>query len=329
MNRDFRWLGLLVFLALACLAFFLSPYLLGRLSLVLSVGITLTGLVLVLGYCGQINLAQGAFFAVGAYAFAILRSKYGWPMFPALGAGIVFAAMLGAVTGLPAVRLKHFYLALATIVVAVAIPPVLNRWTDLTGGASGLLIPGVSVPSWLPLDDPDRYLYLVCLTTAALVCAYLSKILKSPLAHEMTAVRENEVAAVTAGVAPAKVKIVSFIAAAALAGLGGGLFAQQIAFVSPETYSSALSVMFIAGSIVGGIRSLAGAFLGAIFLQFIPDVANEINPSLSPVLLGLGLLAAIRFFPEGPIAWIRQRRSRGLEKKKRTETAALATTKTA
>lgn len=313
MKYALRWAGPVLFVALACLALLLSPYFLGRLSLVLSTGITLTGLVLVLGYCGQINLAQGAFFAIGAYAFAILRSKYGWPMFPALGAGVIFASLLGAFTGLPAARLKHFYLALATIVVAVAVPPILNRWTSLTGGASGLLIPGIAVPSWLPIDHPDRYLYLVCLTASALVALYVSRVLKSPLALEMTAVRENEVAALTAGISPTKVKIASFITAAALAGLGGGLFAQQIAFVSPESYSSALSVMFIAGTIVGGIRSLPGAFLGAAFLQFVPDIANQINQSLTPVLLGLSLLAAIRFFPEGPIHWVRERRTRAIE----------------
>jgi branched-chain amino acid transport system permease protein len=157
---------LLVIIAAAAVAF-LSPFHLNQLTLVAAYCIALVGLNLVVGRAGQISLAHGAFFAIGAYGAAILVTRGGLPFPLALfGAGLI-AMVAGFATGLPAVRLRGHYLATATLALSVAVPPVANRWTDLTGGASGIEMGSIEVPAWLPLGH-DAYLFIWAAGLAAL-----------------------------------------------------------------------------------------------------------------------------------------------------------------
>ncbi len=156
-----RWLWRAAFAALVILAIFmLSPFHLNQLTLVAAYCVALIGLDILVGLAGQISLAHGAFFAIGAYGTAILVAKVGLPFPLALIGAAMVTTLVGFVSGLPALRLKSHYLAVATLALSVAVPPIANRWTSLTGGSSGLDMGQILVPTWLPLAR-DQYLFLL------------------------------------------------------------------------------------------------------------------------------------------------------------------------
>jgi branched-chain amino acid transport system permease protein len=300
----YRWLPPVLLAIFVCLALaFLTPFRLNQLTLVASYCIALIGLNVVVGLAGQISLAHGAFFAIGAYGTAILVTKAGLP-FPLalLGAGIV-ALLSGVACGLPAMRLKGHYLAVATLAVSVAVPPIANRWTSLTGGSSGLDMGSVVVPSWLSIGR-DAYLFLWAVGLTALALWAANRLARSPLGASLMAIRENEVAAVAMGTNVAVAKVSAFAVSAGLAGFAGGIFAQSVGFVAPENFGPVLSLLFLAGLVIGGTGSFYGAILGALFLRFIPDYAADIDRYLAGVLFGVAIILCLRFMPEGPLALI-------------------------
>lgn len=299
-----RWISPILLAVFVCLALvFLTPFRLNQLTLVASYCIALIGLNVVVGLAGQISLAHGAFFAIGAYGTAILVAKAGMP-FPLalLGAGIV-ALLTGIACGLPAMRLKGHYLAVATLAFSVAVPPIANRWTSLTGGSSGLDMGSIVVPSWLPLGR-DAYLFLWAVGLAALALMAANRLARSPFGASLMAIRENEVAAIAMGTNVAVAKVSAFAVSAGLAGIAGGIFAQSVGFVAPENFGPVLSLLFLAGLVIGGTGSFYGAILGALFLRFIPDYASDIDRYLAGILFGVAIILCLRFMPEGPLALV-------------------------
>ena len=226
---------LLAFVAAALTG--LSPYHLNQITLVAAYCIALIGLNVVVGLAGQISLAHGAFFAIGAYSTAVLVVKCGLSFPLALfGAGLASLAV-GFVTGLPALRLRGHYLAIATLALSVAVPAIANRWTGLTGGSSGLEMGTIPVPAWLPIGH-DAYLFVWAIGLAALAIWAYNRVAASPLGIALLAVRENEIAAVAMGTNLAAIKVSAFAVSALLAGVSGGIFAQSIGFVAPENFAS-------------------------------------------------------------------------------------------
>lgn len=299
-----RWSPPILLAVLICLALaFLTPFRLNQLTLVASYCIALIGLNIVVGLAGQISLAHGAFFAIGAYGTAVLVAKVGAP-FPLalLGAGIA-ALLTGIACGLPAMRVKGHYLAIATLAFAVAVPPIANRWTSLTGGSSGLDMGAIAVPAWLPLGR-DAYLFLWAIGITALALMAANRLARSPFGASLVAIRENEVVAVAMGTNIAVAKVSAFAVSAALAGMGGGIFAQSVGFVAPENFGPVLSLLFLAGLVIGGTGSFYGAIIGALFLRFIPDYAADIDRYLAGILFGVAIILCLRFMPEGPLAAI-------------------------
>lgn len=297
-----RWLPPIALALFVCLALaFLTPFRLNQLTLVASYCIALIGLNIVVGLAGQISLAHGAFFAIGAYGTAILVTKVGMP-FPIalLGAGIV-ALLTGVGCGLPAMRLKGHYLAVATLAFSVAVPPIANRWTSLTGGSSGLDMGSIVVPAWAPIG-PDAYLFLWAVGLTALALMAANRVARSPFGASLLAVRENEVAAIAMGTNIAVAKVSAFAMSAGLAGIAGGIFAQGVGFVAPENFGPVLSLLFLAGLVIGGTGSFYGTIIGALFLRFIPDYAADIDRYLAGILFGIAIILCLRFMPEGPLA---------------------------
>jgi branched-chain amino acid transport system permease protein len=298
------WLPLLLLAAFVCVALaFLTPFNLNQLTLVASYCIALIGLNIVVGLAGQISLAHGAFFAIGAYGTAILVAKAGLPFPLALiGAGVVSMAT-GFACGLPALRLKGHYLAVATLALSVAVPPIANRWTSLTGGSSGLDMGAIMVPEWLPLGR-DAYLFVWAVGIAALAMTAANRLAASPYGASLIAIRENDVAAVAMGTNLSTTKISAFAVSALLAGIAGGIFAQSVGFVAPENFAPVLSLLFLAGLVIGGTGSFYGTIIGALFLRFIPDYAADIDRYLAGVLFGVAIILFLRFMPDGPYAAI-------------------------
>jgi branched-chain amino acid transport system permease protein len=294
-----------------------STVLNGELTLVMVYAVAALGLNLLVGYGGQISLGQGAFFAVGAYTAGPLLAKTDLPWPLAVPAAAVVTFALGLAFGVPALRLRGLYLALVTLALAVAVGPVIKRAEPLTGGVSGLAVPQPPVPSWLAGGrlsvDPDQWLYLLCLAVTAVMLLLAANLTRGSLGRTLVAIRDGERAARTYGVDAARVKALLFAWSAAFAGVGGALFAYALGFVAPESFTLALSFTFLGAIVVGGLGSVAGAILGALFVIFVPQYAGDVNQALTGVIYGGALIAVIYLLPGGAAGLLRRVRRRLVE----------------
>lgn len=284
----------------AWLPFYYVPFRVFQFTLLLVYAIAVLGLGLLTGFNGQISLGHGAFFAVGAYTAAILMAKAGWsyPLTLAPAAAITF--LLGYGVGIPALRLHGLYLALVTLALAVVTPPILKRFSDLTGGAMGLPVPKVTAPDWTGLAN-DQWLYLLVLLVAAFAFALAWSLVHSRIGRAMISIREDPRAAVTMGVELSRVKTLTFAWSAMYAGVAGALFTWVIGFVSPDSFTVVLSIQILAALVVGGLASIWGPLFGAGFLVFVPNVAEDINQAAPGIAFG-ALLIVVLFVAPGGIA---------------------------
>ena len=286
-----------------------SPVLNGQLTLVLSYAVAAIGLGLLVGYGGQISLGHGAFFAVGAYAAAAVLARTGLPYLLAVPVAAAVSFLLGLAFGVPALRLRGLYLALVTLALAVAAGPVIKRAEPVTGGVSGLAVPQPPVPGWLAVD-PDQWLYLLSLAVTGLMVLLAVNLTRGSLGRSLVAIRDGERAARTAGVDVARVKALLFACAGAYAGVGGALFAYGQGFVAPESFTLLLSFTFLGAVVVGGLGTVAGGGLGALFVVFVPQYAGDVNQALTGVIYGATLIAVVYLLPGGAAGLLRRIRRR-------------------
>jgi branched-chain amino acid transport system permease protein len=299
--------------ALAALAvlipFFFGPYRVGQFTLVLAYAVAVLGLNLLVGYNGQISLGHGAFFALGAYTAALLIEKASVPYLltlPAAGA-LCFAA--GWLFGVPALRLRGLYLALVTLGLAIAFPQLVKRFDGLTEGTQGLTVDQPVSPSWLGLAD-DQFLYLLTLAVAAAMFLLAWNLMRGQLGRAVKAVRDDEIPASTLGVDLAAVKTRVFAVSAGYAGVAGALYVFAIGFVAPEAFTLTISFAFLAAIVVGGLATISGALFGALFIEFVPVYASDVNDALTGVIYGGVLIAFMWVLPDGAAGLLR--RLRGL-----------------
>lgn len=297
-----RWLRIGLFVVLIVLAlwapFYLVPFRVFQLTRVLIFAIAVLGLGLLTGFNGQISLGHGAFFAIGAYTAAALMAKAGWPFLLVVPVALLITFALGYGVGIPALRLHGLYLALVTLALAVVTPPILKRFRGITGGAMGLSVEKPQAPEWTGLAE-DQFLYLLALTATIVVFALARNLVHSRTGRAMIAIREDELAAETMGIRLARVKTLTFAWSAMLAGLAGVLFTWTIGFVSPESFTIALSIQLLAALVVGGLGSIWGALLGAAFLVYLPSVADDLNQAAPGIAFGALLIIAMYVFPGG------------------------------
>jgi branched-chain amino acid transport system permease protein len=278
--------------------FFFGEYRVGQFTLVLVYAVAVLGLNLLVGYSGQISLGHGAFFALGAYSAALLIEKADVPYLltvPAAGA-LCFAA--GFLFGVPALRLRGLYLALVTLGLAIALPQLIKRFEGLTEGTQGLTVVQPESPGWLPLAD-DQFLYLLTLAVAALMFLLAWNLMRGQLGRSVKAVRDGEIAASTLGVNLAATKTRVFAISAGYAGVAGALYVFAIGFVAPEAFTLTISFAFLAAIVVGGLATISGALFGALFIEFVPVYASDVNTALTGVIYGGVLIAFMWLLPEG------------------------------
>jgi len=289
------WYGLLLVLALAA-PYLVSGYILTQLHFVLIYAIVGFGLMLLVGYTGQISLGHAAFLATGAYTEALLQDA-GVPFFISLTCAALFSAAVGVIVGLPALRLKGIYLAIATFAFNIIIEEIITRWEHVTGGNSGKLLKAIEIFGYR-LGSQESF-YYVCLALTVLCCLALINLLRSPTGRAFVAIRDSEVSASCMGINLAYYKTVSFSISAALTGIGGALYAHKVGFISPEQFTIV---------IIGGVGSLHGAVLGAAFIIMLPQaiaIAKGWLPETIPqaglqsVVFGLILVGFIIFEPYG------------------------------
>jgi branched-chain amino acid transport system permease protein len=299
--------ALLLAIVLVAIPFNSNPSLNGNLTLVMSYAVAAMGLGLLVGYGGQISLGQGAFFAIGAYAAAALLAKTGAPYLLALPLAAAVTFLVGLAFGIPAVRLRGLYLALVTLALAVAVGPVIKRAEPLTGGVSGLSVRQPPVPGWLAVD-PDQWLYLLSLVVTVLMLLLAANLTRGSLGRTLVAIRDGERAARTSGVHVGRVKALLFAVAGAYAGVAGALFSYGQGFVAPESFTLLLSFTFLGAVVVGGLGTVIGSVLGALFVVFVPQYAGDVNQALTGMIYGCTLIAVVYLLPGGAAGLLRRLR---------------------
>ena len=307
-TRMSPWLFLVIPLAIAIplIPFFteVSHFVLSMFMQTTTYAIAVLGMVVVLGYTGQINLAQAAFFGFGAYGVALGTVTYGLSFWVSFAIGIGTAALAGGILGLTTLRLGGHYLAMITISFQQIFDLVAVNWIGFTHGPDG--IAGIGRPLLLgkPLEDDRHYLLLCALILYALI-ALVWWLPQTRLGRAMRGVRENELAAEVVGVHTLRVKITAFTLCAALGGIGGGLYAGGFAYISPDNFNFTRAIEFLSMVLLGGVQSPFGGALGTTLLILLPEWLKEMPPALQFIkdvylaIYGLAVILIMVFMPEG------------------------------
>ena len=292
---------LLVFLVAAVLVFPLavtSNYWLNLVNLSISFSIACLGLNIVLGYAGQLSLAQAAFLGVGAYTSALLTTRLGWPVWPCMLIAFIVAGLFGVCLGIPTLKLTGHYLAMTTIGFGIILQLILINAIWLTGGSDGI----TKIPSpWLgslELKDPSTFFYVAAFSLLLLTWASI-RLKDSRVGRAFLAVQGNEMAAGTMGIDTTVYKVMAFALSAAYAGYGGALFAHSGShYISPDTFSFDQSVVLLAMAVLGGNGSAIGAIVGATLLTLVPEVLRFLKDYYMMVYAA-GIVAVMIFMPGG------------------------------
>lgn len=305
-------IGLCALLATACaLPFLVSNYRVFQFTLTLVYAIALLGLNMLTGYNGQISLGHGAFYAIGAYTAAILMEIAGLPYWLTIPIAGAVCLVAGFLFGLPALRFEGLYLALATFALAVALPQLL-KWDALehwTGGSQGIVIMKPDAPEWSGLNQ-DRWLYFFTLAWLVALFVIGWNLLRGRIGRAMVAVRDQPIAAQAMGVNTAMVKSITFGVSAMYTGIAGALGAIAVQFVAPDSFTVFLSITLVVGVVIGGLASISGAIYGALFIQFIPNVADQISRAAPWAIYGIFLIVFMFVMPTGVAGFIRMLRAR-------------------
>ena len=307
-----KLIALGVAVALACaLPFVLGNYRVFQLTLVLAYAIALLGLNMLTGYNGQISLGHGAFYAIGAYTAAILMDKLGLPYWATIPIAGTVCFIVGSLFGLPALRLEGLYLALATFALGVAMPQILKHeaLAHWTGGSQGVVIVKPDAPEWTGLSQ-DQWLYFFTLAWVVVFFVVAWNLLRGRIGRAMVAIRDQPIAAQAMGVNTSLVKSLTFGVSALYTGAAGALGAIAVQFVAPDSFSIFLSITLLVGVVIGGLASISGAFFGAVFIQFIPNIADQISKAAPWAIYGVVLIAFMYAMPTGVAGFLRLARAR-------------------
>ena len=299
------WYSALALLLLAAPWLF-AEYWLAQLTFVLIYAIAGLGLMLLAGFTGLFSLGHAAFLGVGAYTQAVLIGM-GWPFPLALACAALLSAAVGLVVGLPALRVKGIYLGMATLSFGFIVEEVFARWESVTGGNAGIHIKHPDIFGWV-ISTGEQFYFLCLVITVAATLGILN-LLRSPTGRAFVAIRDSEISAQSMGIHLAYYKTLSFALSAALAGVAGALYAHKLQFISPDQFNILQSIDLLLMIVIGGVGSVHGAFLGAIFLISMPQVISLSKdylpavigqaPGLQGLVYGLVLIAFVLFEPMG------------------------------
>jgi branched-chain amino acid transport system permease protein len=232
--------------------------------------------------------------------------RFGWPYWATLPVAGIVCFISGFLFGLPALRLRGHYLALATFALAIAMPQILKykhieHWT---GGVQGIVIIKPDPPLGLKVT-PDQWLYLFTLGVLVVMLVIAWNLLRGRVGRAMVAIRDHPIAAEAMGVNSALIKTLTFGVSALYTGVAGALGAIVVQFVAPDSFTAGLSITFLVGIVIGGIASISGAIYGALFIQFIPNFADQISKAAPWAINGVFLLVFIYAMPMGVAGFIR------------------------
>lgn len=302
----------LVFVAIIAAPYLVAPQWQTTLNQIGIAAIGAIGLNILVGYTGQISLGQGGFLAVGAYTSGLLAAKAGVPFPLALAAAMVSTAAIGTLFGLPALRLKGLYLAIATLASQQIIIWVVTHWDAVTGGTNALVVPAAELFG-MELSG-DRNFYWVIVFFAVIAAIVATNLFRTGVGRAFIAIRDQDIAAETIGVDPFRYKLLAFAVSSAFVGLAGGLMAYQSLIVTWERFTLDVSILYLAMIIVGGLGSVSGAIYGAAFMIAVPAWIEEVSldlttgpfafvseklPAVQQLIFGLTIVLFLVFEPRG------------------------------
>ena len=302
-------IGLGLLALVAALVWFLPSYYTGLLTLIALYALVTIGLNLFMGYAGQVSLGQAAFFGIGAYTSAALAVKTlgtPWHISPWLGtlAGAFAAALAAYVLSFVALRLRENLLALATLALGIVINVVFNEW-EFIGGSSGFKdIPGFTLGAY---TFDQRAYAILAWALLALGLWFAGNLVRSSFGRSLVAISAGELGAQALGVDADRLKRQTFVLSAVYAGVAGAVFASQASYIDPSSFDFLLSVNFVLMSVIGGIRSLSGAVIGAAIVVVLRQLLQTTVPLLLPsargdvqsFFFGVILIAMLIFLPRG------------------------------
>jgi len=305
-------LGAALIVVAGVMPFMLSGFRLFQFTQVFIYAIALLGLNILTGYNGQISLGHGAFYALGAYTGAIMMDRWNVPFVLTLPVAGALCLGAGFLFGIPALRLEGLYLALATFSLALAVPQILKYFEHWTGGSQGIVLSKPDAPFGVRLTA-DQWLYFVSLAVLLVLIVVAWNLLRGRTGRALVAIRDHHIAAEAMGVNSALYKSLAFGVSAGYTGVAGALSAGAIAFVAPDAFNVFLSITFLVGIVIGGLASIAGAVWGALFIQFVPNWAQDISKAAPWAIYGIFLIVFMYTMPRGiagaiRAAWIRRPR---------------------
>ncbi|MEP7201175.1 MAG: branched-chain amino acid ABC transporter permease [Ilumatobacteraceae bacterium] len=307
-----------------------------RWAIAVTLSIGILGLNIVTGYSGQISIGHSAFFGIGAYTTMILIADHGWPFLATLPVAGALGFLVGAVIGIPALRIRGLYLSLITLGLALAFPAIVKsddffgvNVASLTGGSNGKVISSGDVtttkgfhwnpPSWVPDDwTANDWVFTTVVVIAIILFALTSNLIRSGVGRGLVAMRDNETGAAVSGVYPARYKVLAFATSAFVTAIGGGCFALASTTIGPDTFGLQRSIEFIAGLVIGGVATILGPAIGGVLVEWLPYWAFEVDWPLlgklegpqAGILFGVILVFIIFFMPHGIVYGLRQLRSK-------------------
>lgn len=313
--------GVLLLLFLVALPFLAGKYIIFVAAVCGVSVIGALGLNILTGYTGLISLGHAAFMGIGAYTAAALANKAGLPFLVALPLAGLMAAATGAVVGIPTLRLRGLYLVVTTLAFEFIVEHIIYHWESMTQSDRGISLPSPDVFGY-KLDSYESFYYVI-LVLAVTTALFTKNLAMSRTGRAFVAIRDRDIAAEIIGVHLAKYKILAFVVSSFIAGMAGALYAYLLGLIGPDHFTFNQSVLYIAMIIVGGMGTVMGSIIGAVFMVLLPEVINAISspiasayPILSPrigavsvIVYGLVIILFLLFEPDGLYGiWIRIKR---------------------
>jgi branched-chain amino acid transport system permease protein len=307
-----EWFRLALIVAVLVAApFVLSPF---WLTVVNQIGIAVVGAIglnVLTGHTGLISLGQGAFLGVGAYASAILATRYDVPTVIAIVMAVAFTAVVGTFFGLPSLRLKGLYLAMATLAAQFILLFAFRNWEVVTGGLDAIVVRSPELFGWTLRTDFSWY--WVIMGVAALVTLGARNLFRTGLGRAFHAIRDQDIAAAVMGIPVGRYKLLSFAISSGLVGLAGAMTAHYRTIVTWERFTFDVSILYLAMIIVGGLGSVAGSVYGATFMTLLPAAIQQFGrgvrdtlpmlsremPAIQLGVFGLVIVLFLLFEPRG------------------------------
>lgn len=293
----------LIAVLLIVLPLFLNDYYRDIMTLTGMYVVLALGLNIVVGQAGLLNLGYVAFYAIGAYTYAILSTIFGLSFWPGLIAGGSAAAVFAVLLGMPTLRLRGDYFAIVTLGLGEITRIILNNWDSMTGGPNGIAKIGRPVLAGYELHTPLDFTYLI-LSLMIITIFAMRRLIASRIGRAWIAIREDEVAAEAMGINTYRMKLLAFVMASALAGIVGVFFAAKMAFVSPESFTFSESVLILCMVVLGGMGSIPGIILGALLLIALPELFRDFQ-DYRMLAFGVALVLMMVFRPQGLLGTVK------------------------